>query len=114
MLLFSETDLSNRACHSREFTLRLIDAELVSARFFKTLAEVGLRDCNYRIDLSILVFTSLGFNDVPENLLDFYFRQIDARCMLINPDNGYVRNESKAVADKLNVEIKKYVDRNSE
>jgi hypothetical protein len=106
--------LSNNPFHplvnlpkSIELTLYLICADLKSTKFFSGLRKVGLDDCFYRTDFSSMVLGASGFDEVPDDLLDFYFRLIEKHCELIEPNNKSVMGEALIVYEELMGEKKR-------
>lgn len=92
---------------SIEFTLYLICADLKSTRFFSGLRNVGLDDCFYRTDFSSLVLSSSGFDNMTDELFDFYFKLIEERCERIEPNNNSVMSEALNVYAELMGEKRK-------
>lgn len=60
-----------------EVTLFLIKEELKTRKFFNGLSQIDLDGSFYQADLSQLVLTTIGFDERPDDLYDFYFRLME-------------------------------------
>jgi hypothetical protein len=70
-----------------QVTLYLIKEELKSWKFFRTLQELGLDDCNFQPHLDMVILRSLGLDDNSDKVFDAYYEIIERRSRKIDADD---------------------------
>ena len=90
-----------------DLILFLIQEELKSTKLFNGLAAIGLDDCSYQSHFSTVVLASVGFDNRPDDLYDFYMKLIDRRSKKIKPDNDSITKQAFRVYIDLMIEKKK-------
>jgi hypothetical protein len=90
-----------------EVTLYLIREELKSTRFFNGLARVGLDDVYYQPHLGALVLAYMGFNEIPDDLNNFYTDLIDRHSEKVEADNNALMKCAFDVYMEMMIEKKK-------
>ena len=71
-----------------ELPLFLIQEELKGRKLFNGLAKLGFDDTNYAFNFSKLVFASMGFTSMPDDLFTRYFELLDKHCEKIEPGDA--------------------------
>jgi hypothetical protein len=69
-----------------ELVLFLIREDLKSTKLFNGLANVGLGESCYQTHFAAPVLSYAGFNDVPDDLHEFYLELIEHHSEQIEPD----------------------------
>ena len=80
-----------------EFILALIQEDLKSRKFFGGLRKLSLDDCYYESSISRLVFACAGFDEVTDQLFDFYHRQVEKCCEEMEASNQSVAKQAMVV-----------------
>ena len=90
-----------------DLVLFLIQEELKSTKFFNGLAHVGLTDCYYQSHFSTVILASVGFDERPDDLHEFYLDLIDKRSNKIKTNNDSVMKQAFKVYIDLMIEKKR-------
>lgn len=87
-----------------ELVLFLIQEELKSTKLFNGLDQVGLSDCYYQSHFSTLILASVGFDERPDDLHEFYLDLINRRSSKIKANNESITKQAFKVYVDLIVE----------
>ena len=90
-----------------ELLLLLIKEELKSNKFFSGLAKVGLEDCYYQPNLSNIILAQAGFEDCPDDLMNYYTDLVEKYSERIEDDNDSVTKEALDLYMELMTEKKR-------
>ena len=90
-----------------DLILFLIQEELKSTKLFNGLGRVGLSDCYYQSHFSTVILASVGFDERPDDLHEFYLDLINSRSKKIKPDNDSVVKQAFKVYIDLMIEKKR-------
>lgn len=93
-----------------EHTLYLIKEELKSRKFFDSLRAIGLEDCWYHPDLSILILGQIGFKERPDELYNFYYDLLGEYSERVEPDNDVIMELALQIHAALVAEKKKSME----
>lgn len=89
-----------------EMILFLIREELKNTKFFHGLEQVGLGDCFYQSHFGSAIMAYMGFDEISDDLTEFYGDLIDRYSEKIEPDNRLIMRYALEVYGEL-VEKKK-------
>jgi len=84
-----------------ELLLLLIKEELKSAKLFNGLAKLGLEDCYYQPNLSNIILTQAGFDDCPDELMNFYVALVDKYSERIENDDEVILQQAMELYSEL-------------
>ena len=90
-----------------ELILFMIKEELKNTKFFNGLGKVGLEDCFYQSHFGELVLGYMGFDDIPDDLLEFYCDLIDKYSEKIEEDNKLITKYAFDVYGEILIEKKR-------
>lgn len=90
-----------------ELTLFMIREELKSTTLFNGLARVGLEDCCFESHFGTLVLASMGFDERPDDLHEFYTNLIDKYSEKIEADTDVIMKCAFDVYVEIMIEKKK-------
>lgn len=79
----------------------LIAADLKSRKLLNALTEIGCDACFCITDFCDVVFASVGFDDRPNELYDFYFELLDRECNKVNHENDTPIKEAYKIYTEL-------------
>jgi hypothetical protein len=90
-----------------ELVLYLIREELKSTKFFSSLASVGLDDCFYQAHFGPVILGYMGFDEISDELQEFYGDLIDRHGQKIEEDNTMITACAVEVYEEILIERKK-------
>jgi hypothetical protein len=90
-----------------ELILFIIKEDLKNTKLFNALESAGLTDCFYRADFAALVLGYMGFDDIPDDLQEFYADLISKYAEKIEPDNRVIIEYAFEVYSEILIEKKK-------
>lgn len=90
-----------------ELILFIIKEDLKNTKLFDGLESAGLTDCFYRGDFAALVLAYMGFDDIPDDLQEFYADLISKYAEKIEPDNRVIMEYAIEVYNEILMEKKK-------
>lgn len=90
-----------------ELILYLIREELKSTKFFSGLAGVGLDDCFYQSHFGPVILGYMGFDEISDELQEFYGDLIDRYSEKIEEDNAMITGCAVEVYEEILIEKKK-------
>ena len=90
-----------------EMLILLIKEELKSNKFFNGLAKIGLEDCYYQPNLSNIILAQAGFEDCPDDLMNFYVELVEKHSEQIENDNDSITKEALDLYMELMMEKKR-------
>jgi hypothetical protein len=70
-----------------DLTLFLIREELKSFKLYEDLRKVGFEECPYQSDFTTAIFKYAGFDDLTDDLLEFYVSLLTRHTETIEPGN---------------------------
>lgn len=90
-----------------ELVLFIIKEDLKNTKLFNGLESAGLTDCFYRADFAALVLGYMGFDEIPDDLQEFYADLISKYSEKIEPDNRVIMEYAFEVYGEILIEKKK-------
>ena len=90
-----------------ELILFILKEDLKNTKLFNGLESAGLTDCFYRADFAALVLGYMGFDEIPDDLQEFYADLISRHSENIEPDNRVIMEYALEVYNEILVEKKK-------
>lgn len=90
-----------------ELILFILKEDLKNTKLFNGLESAGLTDCFYRADFAALVLGYMGFDEVPDDLQEFYADLISRYSEKIEPDNRVIMEYALDVYNEILVEKSK-------
>ena len=93
-----------------EILLSLIREELKSIKLFNGLAKLGLQDCYYQPNLSNIILAQAGFEDCPDDLMNFYTELVERHSERIEDDHDSITKAALDMYMELMTEKKRRGD----
>jgi len=82
-------------------SIRLIQEELKSRKFFNLLREVGLSDCIYEPHLGDVILTSMKLNSGSDKMNNYFFELIERHSRKVRPFDDSLIKQATEVYEKL-------------
>lgn len=77
-----------------QLVLCLLREELKSTKFFNGLSHIGLDDSYYEPHLSTVVLACMGFEEVTDELMEFYLELLGKYSEKIEADNDSIMKQA--------------------
>jgi hypothetical protein len=90
-----------------ELTLFLIKEELKTSKVFNGLARIGFEDCSYQSHFGTLVLSSMGFEEIDDDLVTFYTDMVDKYSEKIEADNNSIMKYTFKAYIDISIEKKR-------
>lgn len=93
-------------------TVSLIQEELKSRKFFRTLQDMGLDDCYFQPHLDTLILQSLDMDDDRDETFDVYCEIMERRSKKIDANNDSIMKQALKAYYELLDQKRKHIPRN--